>query len=531
MTLKLACIQVKANDRRDADSAWRSLRQFIRAAAAEHDFVMVPEAAYPAYFLPTLDSAASLPVSDVLREVAEIAREFKTYIAFGYADGKHNAAILLDRSGTEIAKKDKSYLWHFDHRWFEPGTEVSIAGTEFGTVALVVCADARLTELVRATALEGAKLIIDLANLTASGPYANTLTNAQCEYMLSTRARENGVWLAVADKWDVEADTVTYAGRSAVYSPDGTLLVQAPSNETKVISVDIPVGEDGEIATADPAARPVRQPHLYQLLGADTQDLPIYRILSEAITPEFAAPYVTVSALNQSTWHSNAHLQHVRRLIEHEPHLILMPAFPGELKDVLPYQDLLDREQWMLLTDIPRAGARSRFVTREGVMDTYYTTHHFPGERPTVASDDALSKVFHCSFGYIGVMHEADGLVPEAARSLMLAGADMVVWQHGMGHLDALSIARTRAAENRIYVASVFSSALSKEGNPGASFLVDPNGAVVASTLVGRPLHATGAYCSFAVSRSKSIVPGTHVLFDRKPKNYGRLLKHELASI
>lgn len=529
--MKLACIQVKANDRKDADSAWASLRKFIQDAAVDHDLVIVPEAAYPAYFLPAFEHSASVPIQDVLAEVAEIARQTETYIAFGYADGKSNAASLFDRTGTEIARKDKSYLWHFDHRWFDPGTEVSIAVTEFGPVGLVVCADARLPELVRSVALEGAKLIIDLANLTASGPHASALTNAQCEYMLSTRARENGVWLAVADKWGVEADTLTYAGRSAVYSPDGGLVAQAPSDESKVISVEIPVGEDGEITTVDPSTLPVRQPQLYQLLCTDTKDLPIYRIVSEAITPELVAPYVTVSAFNRPTWDRNSHLQHVRRLIEHEPHLILMPAFPGELINVKSYQELLDREQWILLTDITDEGARSRFVTREGIMETYYTTHHFPGEHPAVFSDNALSKVLRSSFGYIGVMHEADGLVPEAAKSLMLAGADMVVWQHGTEHSDALRTARTRAAENRIYVASVFSSALSKEDHAGSSFLVDPNGAIVASTLVGRPVHATGAYCSFAVSRSKSIVPGTHVLFDRKPKNYGRLANHELASL
>lgn len=529
--MKVACVQIKANDWKNADTAWASLKQWMREAAADNDLIIVPEAAYPAYFLAANESAPISPITEILAEVAELARDTQTYVAFGYADGKRNAASLFDPSGKEISQKAKSYLWHFDHRWFESGSEVAVAQTAFGRVALVVCADARLTELVRCAALEGAKLIIDLANLTASGPYADSLTNAQCEYMLATRARENGVWLAVADKWGVEADTVTYAGKSAVYGPDGSRVAQAPSNETTVVSVEIPVDSFGHIRVPDATTMPLRRPELYELLGTETQELPVYQILSESITPEFTTPYVTVSALHQEAHPEQAHMQHVQRLVEHEPHLITLPTFPGEIASVEPYQQLLEREQFLLLTDTVQNVTRSRLLTKEKFVTTYYTTHSYPNQPIAHRADQVFPQVSRCPFGYIGVMHQTDGLVPEVARCLMLAGADLVVWQHGLPHAEALAIARTRASENRIYVASVFSSALADGNVEGTSCLIDPFGAVMASTLLGRPLHATGAYCAFALARSKSIVPGTHVLFDRKPKNYRRLTNHEYAPL
>ena len=148
-TVKVACIQVPANDWKDAPTAWLFLKELIHAAAKEHDLVIVPESAYPAYFLSRHEAADVAPVSLILDQVSDIARASGSYIAFGYADGFANAATLFARDGMEIARKEKSYLWHFDHRWFTPGEEVMIADTEFGRVALVVCADARLTELVR----------------------------------------------------------------------------------------------------------------------------------------------------------------------------------------------------------------------------------------------------------------------------------------------------------------------------------------------------------------------------------------------
>ncbi|MHB1681906.1 MAG: nitrilase-related carbon-nitrogen hydrolase [Bacilli bacterium] len=522
-TVKVACIQVPANDWKDAPTAWLFLKELIHAAAKEHDLVIVPESAYPAYFLSRHEAANVAPVSLILDQVSDIARASGSYIAFGYADGFANAATLFARDGKKIARKEKSYLWHFDHRWFTPGEEVMIADTEFGRVALVVCADARLTELVRVVALEGAKLIIDLANLTASGPYAGGLTNAQCEFLLGTRARENGVWLAVADKWGVEADTVTYAGRSAVYAPDGSCVAQAPSDQTMTVSADIALDSAGHINTDTGAPLPRRRPELYSLLTADTQDIPIYRILSEAVTPEFTTPYITVSSLNQAPYAREDQLRHLQRLVEHEPHLIVLPTYSGTIVDLADYQQQLETEQLLLMSDMYEGIIRSRLVSKEQVIGTYVTMHSASKEDSGLSADGVFPHVMNCSFGLVGVIHGSEALIPEATRCLMLAGADLVVWQHGMPYRDALPLARTRAAENRMYVAAVFSSDLSERNEEGASFIVDPNGNVIASTLLGRPIHATGVYCPLAAARSKSIVPGTHVVFDRKPKNYRRL--------
>lgn len=177
--MKLACLQVKAHDWKHAEQSWSDLKAKIVAAAREHDLVLVPECAYPAYFLCPFDRPQEDPDAEVEEEIRAIARTTQTYIAFGYAQGRENKAILVDPQGQVISEKSKSYLWHFDHRWFEPGEELALADTKFGRLALIICADGRMPELVRMAALEGAVLVLDLANLTATGLHMEALTNAQ----------------------------------------------------------------------------------------------------------------------------------------------------------------------------------------------------------------------------------------------------------------------------------------------------------------------------------------------------------------
>jgi hypothetical protein len=66
----------------------------------------------------------------------------------------------------------------------------------------------------------------------------------------------------------------------------------------------------------------------------------------------------------------------------------------------------------------------------------------------------------------------------------MLKGADAVVWQHGMSFAKAAPLARTRAAENRIFIFALYSGALgdaSQAADP-TGFIVDPSGSIIAST-------------------------------------------------
>lgn len=521
--MRLACLQVEAQDWQDSAKAWAEIKKLILEAAQDHDLLIVPECVYPAYFLAPIDKPDfEEPIEQILTEIKEICKSTNTYIAFGYASENKNLASLFNPQGEEIARKAKSNLWHFDSRWFTPGEEVVTADTEFGKVGLVICADARLPELVRSVAQEDVRLIIDLANLTATGPEIAKLSNAQSDYLLATRARENKVWLAVSDKWGVEADTVTYAGRSAVYSPDGTCVAQAPSDQNMIVSVEIPTDDKGEIQCLSDEELPPRCPELYAILTAETKELPIYSLLTEAVIPERLTPYVTVSSFGHTEHCQDGRIRQIKRLLELGSDLIVLPAVPDE-EELASYQSLLADKQFIVLADSARGQTRTRLISNTEVLASYCTINSVP-QNDTTNPENNFPLVKKLPFGNIGFLHEKEMLLPEAARSLMLKGADAVIWQHGMSFAKAAPLARTRAGENRIFILAVYSGILGNSPDT-ASFIVDPSGSIIASTLLCKSTHATGAYCNFCNARLKSVVPGTHLVFDRNPKHYGKLTK------
>ncbi|WP_180956649.1 nitrilase-related carbon-nitrogen hydrolase [Bacillus canaveralius] len=520
--MRVASIQVEANDLKDYFTASEKLERLIEKAAQDHDLILVPECAYPSYFIAQEEGDLCTVIEKghkYLHQIKEIAKRDKTYIAYGYVEKEEehlfNSAVLIDREGKEIAKKRKSFLWHFDSTWFAEGNEIAIADTDFGRVGLVICADARMPETVRMAALEGAELIIDLANLTASGPDISLLHNAQSAYMLSVRALENNVWLAVSDKWGVEADTITYAGRSSVYAPDGECLYQAGSNKDEIVSVEVPTDENGRIKKVPAPYRTDRRPECYKTLTAPLDSLPTAQLANEPVESYRLTPYTMVS----SGHFERDYVQMIRRMIAHGANLIVLAPNQISFEDYVDeIQQLLPSSTYLVATTIDNGGRMvSYIVTKAGIQHVYETVHTEGKMDPVEPS----SLIYGTEWGRIAIMHDTEALLPEWPRTLTLQGADCIIWPNQLPAGTAGKVARTRAAENRICVISAQSS----DGHNAISQLIDPNGSILASTLIGKEKHACGSFVPFVLSRFKNVVPGTNVVTNRHPQFYGRLTK------
>ena len=186
------------------------------------------------------------------------------YIAAGLAldDGRGgfaNGAALFGRDGGLIGRYAKSFLWHFDTKWFTAGAEYPVFETDVARFGMLVCADARAPEIARSLALNGAQIILDLTAWVSGGRHAADLTSVQREYIMQTRAAENGVWIAAADKTGIEAESIVYCGRSCVISPRGEYAASLGPEEDGVLVHDIPV-EDAAPADRE-AAGAVRHAH------------------------------------------------------------------------------------------------------------------------------------------------------------------------------------------------------------------------------------------------------------------------------
>jgi len=117
----------------------------------------------------------------------------------------------------------------------------------------------------------------------------------------------------------------------------------------------------------------------------------------------------------------------------------------------------------------------------------------------------------------LGAMFDEEIHIPEIARTAMLQGADIIVHFDASTDDSTLKAIKTRSAENKIFIARSASAA-----REDCSSITNPDGARVTTTLRAEE-HSAAAYVNTALSKFKSVVPGTDIVRGRSPDLYGRL--------
>lgn len=102
------------------------------------------------------------PTTDVM---ANLARTYRTYVAFGLLEREgnllYNSAVLIDRSGNIAGKYRKMQLPLSEvASGVTPGSSVPVFQTDFGRVALLICQDTAFPEPVREAAIQGAEMLL-----------------------------------------------------------------------------------------------------------------------------------------------------------------------------------------------------------------------------------------------------------------------------------------------------------------------------------------------------------------------------------
>lgn len=95
---------------------------------------------------------------DNLRRVAEKARQYRMYVLIaGVIDRiERNEAILFDREGREVGRYFKIAKTHDE---MIPGEAAPVFDTDFGRIAVRICADEWMVELDRCYAVQGADIV------------------------------------------------------------------------------------------------------------------------------------------------------------------------------------------------------------------------------------------------------------------------------------------------------------------------------------------------------------------------------------
>ena len=530
---RVALLQLPAFSVADAEASLaHTLHRIDETARERPDIIVLPEMTYPAYFLGTNDVAAiRVPPADAMERFAEKARAHRLYLAVGIAlddgaGGFANGAALFDRDGRLAGRYAKSFLWHFDRKWFTPGDAYPVFATDFGRIGMLVCADGRIPEIARSLVLNGAQIILDLTAWVSGARTQDGLSTIQREFLMPARAAENGVWVAAADKFGVEAESIVYCGRSCFIDPRGTIVAEAGPVEDAALVLDVPIQD---------AAPPVeRRPELYGALCDPTDGLPVARGHRESFVisdQERRVAAVQMTMPPTSAEFLAAARRHAERLKLQDTDLVVFPATPSRLRGAYSHDELLsgmtriaaDSGLCVAFTvSEPAAdGYRTMYlVGPQGVIGKHRQTHKPPGPRfATMPLGDDVSPVFETPAGRAGLMVAAEGLVPEVARSLMLRGAELLLWAADDPPLPMSVFARARAEENAAFVICAAAPSAS-----GAAMVVDPSGRPLATALQGREL-SIGASVNRALSHVKQRAPGTDVVVDRQPATYGAITR------
>lgn len=538
-TVRVSLVQLPAFSIEDAAASLEHTLARIDAAAAERpDIIALPEVTYPAYFLGREgERPAVLAPGEAMAMFGAKARQHRVYIAAGMAleapgGGYANGAVLFGRDGEVAGRYDKSFLWHFDERWFAPGSSYPVFDTDAGRIGMLICADGRLPEIARSLALHGAELILDLTAWVSGGRRAEDLTTIQREYLMPARAIENGVWIACADKFGIEAESIVYCGRSCVIDPGGRIVAELGVEDDAALVYDVPMA---------PAVPPVpRRPALYGALAEPSDSLPVIATLGERLAlPEHERRIAVVQMQPPATGAAfvDAAGRHARRLALHDADLTLFPAMPGRLRAAYPHDDVLEgmtalaRETGMLLAFTVNEGAAGDgrrlmyLVGPAGVMGRHAQTHKPDARRfESLPLGDAPCEVIETPLGRIGLLFGTEAVVPEIARSLMLRGAEILLISADHPPYPLTTIARARADENRVFVATA-----SAPSANGASMIVDPAGRVLAQVLEHSVLSVS-ATVNRALSHLKAMAPGTDVVRNRRPESYVALTREASAA-
>ncbi len=530
---RVALLQLPAFSIEDAEASLTyTLARIDDAMREQPDLIVLPEVTYPAYFMGTTDLSGSgvLSPSEAMARFSAKAREHGVYLAAGLAldapdAGYTNGAALFARDGALVGQYAKSFLWHFDNRWFTAGDAYPVFELEIGRVGMMICADGRVPEIARSLMLNGAQLILDLTAWVSGGRQTEDLTTAQRQYLMQVRAAENGVWIACADKCGTEAESIVYAGGSCFISPQGEYAMSLGPSESGILVHDVPM--------RDATPRMDRRPELYEALTQPTESLPVIRTLGESFGPADAQHRIAAVQMTMPPTGAQFLAQarrHVCRLAMQDAELVLFPATPGRLRPqyehdaVLAGMLALSSETGVCIAftvSEPDAGGwRAMYLLGpKGVLAKHRQTHKGRGPRfATMPMGDEVCPVVHTPIGRVGLLAGTEGFVPEVARSLMLRGAEILLWSNDDPPRPMEMIARCRADENRVFVACAGAPTAN-----GAAMIADPTGAILAIALAGREL-AVAADINRSLSHLKQRAPGTDVVRNRQPATYGAIV-------
>jgi predicted amidohydrolase len=517
------------------------------------ELVVLPECMDTGYLFDSPEHCRALaervPEGPFVSAMAALARKLGIFIASGITEWDQsrerifNSGVMLDRNGEVAIHYHKQFLATHDQNWFSFGERgCPVVDTDLGRIGLLICFDGRIPEIARSLALQGAEIIVDMANFFAMD---------QADMWGPARSYENGVWLVAATKAGYER-SIYYPGGSMIVDPKGRVVAKMPYDHRGVIVADVEpeLAHDKSIYAANDKFAD-RRPATYGILVQDYRETPVSKTAHEPIVPARSTSKVAAVQIHVAE-HVGA--DDVFAMVDHTAKLgakvLALPEY-ALIGSWVPSTAEAERAAVDAKTHIGIISAIAKrygcvialpTVTRDAghlfsttilvgpdgtEVGRYRKTHLTAEERPWAQAGDSYP-VFETPFGRIGIMAGYDALFPETSRCLAAAAADIVLWPAAMREpFERELIAVPRAADNR--VALVIANRLDSP-YPGGSLVIPPTGFPLWDiNLVAPRSFAMGAvmpmFIDLAVCRQKQMIPKVDMFANRLTQTYSALVE------
>jgi predicted amidohydrolase len=492
--------------------------------------------------------AETIPDGPFVSALSRLAQKHGIYVASGVTEWDpakkkiFNTGVMFGRKGEVACHYHKQFLATHDQNWFAFGERgCPVVDTDLGRIGLLICFDGRIPEIFRAMAMQGAEVIVDMANFFAMD---------QADMWGPARSYENGVWLVAATKAGYER-SIYYPGGSMIVDPKGRVISKVPydTHGMAVATIDPDEASDKSIhATNDKIAD--RRPGTYGIMALPYEKTPVFGIAEKPLIP---ARSVTKVAAVQMHVTNECPAADVLDMVDHTAKLgvkvLALPEYafcPSAIPNAAESASLADQmaallakvsgiaAKYQCLVAVPgvERAAQGLFVTTfligpDGKDAGRYRKTHLTAEERMWAKAGDDYPVFDTPFGRIGVMSGYDAVFPETSRCLAIAGADIILWPAALREpFERKLLAVPRAEDNRVAV--VLANRVDSP-YPGGSVVIPPNGFPLWEINVVAPrVVKLGAvmpkHIDLAVCRQKLMIPKVDMFANRLTETYAPII-------
>ena len=238
---KLALVQMHVeggNKKRNLSNAETMIRKAAKFGA---DIILLPEALDLGWTHPSSKKeASSIPSGDTCSLLIDLAQCLEVYICSGLVEKAgeevYNSAILVSSEGEVILHHRKINELEIGHEYYGLGNKLNVCHTKFGTIGLMICADAFADNKVLSQSLcyMGADIILSPASWAVPLDYDNNREPAgEIWYNhYHSVAKKFSVWIAgVSNVGLINAGPwkgKMAIGNSLVINPDGEINLEGP---------------------------------------------------------------------------------------------------------------------------------------------------------------------------------------------------------------------------------------------------------------------------------------------------------------